>query len=359
MVPGGPGLASALPYRAWRRRAVALGLDAIMVEHRGVGLSRRDASGRDLTAADVTVEAVVDDLAAVLDDDDVERAVVYGASYGSYLAQAFAMRHPERVAALVLDSPMLSVVDDVAAVRAHRRRQLWDGEEPALAEAAAAVRELGSRAVTMELMTELTAVVTVVHEVAGPDVLRRLVTARGQGRLRWLWSMLAEVGVSEASESVQRYLVEPDLVAGIAYGELGFGQPPDGGPLDMQLIHAGVAAGQPAYAGEPFDLVAGLQRTTVPVVVLSGERDLTTPRPIAARAAALAPQGLLVELPDTGHSALDVHREASLFVARAAADGDVDRLRDPAVLDRLRQLPHRGLAPLAGAALSAVVRATT
>ncbi|WP_180357587.1 alpha/beta fold hydrolase [Streptomyces sp. NP160] len=359
VVPGGPGLASAVPYRTWRRRAAALGIDALMVEHRGVGLSRRDAAGRDLPVSAVTVEAVVDDLAAVLDDDDVERAVVYGASYGTYLAQAFAVRHPRRVAALVLDSPMLSVVDDVAAVRAHRRRLLWDGEEPALAGAAAAVRELGSRARSVELMAELTAVVTLVHELAGPDAVRRLVTARGRGRVRWLWSRLAELGASEASESVQRFLVEPDLVAGIAYRQLGFGQPPDGGPLDPQLIHVEAARNQPAFAGEPFDLVEGLRRAAFPVVVLSGERDLTTPRPIAVRAAGLAPQGLLVELPATGHSALDVHREASLFVARAVADGVTDRLRDPAELRRLHRLPHRGLSPLAGAALRALVRVAT
>lgn len=352
VLPGGPGLASAVPYRTWRRRAAALGVDALMVEHRGVGLSRRDAAGHDLPVAAVTVEAVVDDLAAVLDDDDVERAVVYGASYGTYLAQAFAVRHPQRVAALVLDSPMLSTVDDVAAVRAHRRRLLWDGEEPDLAGAAAAVRELGSRGRSVEMQAELTAVVTLVHESAGPEAVERLVAARARGRLRWLWTWLAALGASEAAESGQRFVVEPDLVAGIAYGQLGFGQPPDGGPLDPQLIHAEVARSRPRFAGEPFDLVEGLRRSTWPVVVVSGERDLTTPRPVAERAAALAPQGLLVPLPATGHSALEVHREASLYVARAVADGDLDRLRDTAALHRL---PRRGLSPLAGAVLRSLV----
>lgn len=362
VVPGGPGLASAVPYRTWRRRAAALGIDALMVEHRGVGLSRRDAAGRDLPVSAVTVESVVDDLVAVLDDDDVERAVLYGASYGTYVAQAFAVRHPDRVAALVLDSPMLSVVDDVAAVRAHRRRLLWDGEDPALAGVAAAVRELGSRAAgrdrqqQAEMARELTAVVTLVHEFAGPAALERLLRARARGRLRWLWSRLADLGASEASESVQRFVMEPDLVAGIAYGQLGFGQPPDGGPLDPQLIHAEAATHQPAFAGEPFDLVAGLRRAAFPVVVVSGERDLTTPRPVAERVVSLAPQGLLVALPATGHSALEVHREASLFVARAVADGDLDRLRDPAPLHRL---PRRGLSPLAGAALRALVSVTS
>ncbi len=302
------------------------------------------------------MEAVVDDLAAALDDAGVERAVVDGASYGTYLAQAFAARYPERVAALVLDSPMLSAVDDLAAVRAHRRRLLWDGDEPSTARAAAAVRELGARATSRELMTELSAVVALVHEFAGPAVLRRLVVARGRGRLRWLWSQLAALGASEASASVQRFVVEPDLVAGIAYGQLGFGLPPDGGPLDPQLIHVEAATTQPAFAGEPFDLVAALRRVDVPVVVISGDRDLTTPRPVAERVVSLAPHGLLVPLPDTGHSALEVHPEASLFVARAVADGDLDRLRDPTALARL---PRRGLSHLGSTALRVTVALVT
>jgi len=359
VIPGGPGLASAVPYRRWRSRAAALGIDAVMVEHRGVGLSRLDDAGRDLPRSAVTVEAVVDDLAAVLDDAGVERAVVDGASYGTYLAQAFAARHPERVAALVLDSPMLSVAGDLAAVRAHRRRLLWDGGEPSTERAAAAVRELGARTTTTDLMTELTAVVQATYELAGPEVLRRLVVARGRGRLRWLWPQLAALGASEASTSVQRFVNEPDLVAGIAYGQLGFGLPPDGGPLDPQLIHAAAAATQPAFAGEPFDLVAALRRTDVPVVVISGDRDLTTPRPVAERVVSLARNGLLVTLPGTGHSALDVHPEASLLVARAVADGDLDRLRGAAAAAALARLPRRGLAHLGSTALRTLVEVGT
>lgn len=45
VIPGGPGLASALPYRGLRRDATAQGLDLVMMEHRGVGLSRFDVDG--------------------------------------------------------------------------------------------------------------------------------------------------------------------------------------------------------------------------------------------------------------------------------------------------------------------------
>ncbi|GAB3673165.1 hypothetical protein [Saccharopolyspora tripterygii] len=42
VLPGGPGLASVLPYRPLRADATARGMDTIMIEHRGVGLSRTD-----------------------------------------------------------------------------------------------------------------------------------------------------------------------------------------------------------------------------------------------------------------------------------------------------------------------------
>ncbi|WP_187352056.1 alpha/beta fold hydrolase [Allosaccharopolyspora coralli] len=44
LVPGGPGLASVLPYWNLRSKATARGLDVIMMEHRGVGLSRQDTA---------------------------------------------------------------------------------------------------------------------------------------------------------------------------------------------------------------------------------------------------------------------------------------------------------------------------
>jgi len=48
--------------------------------------------------------AAADDLAAVLDRLDVPVVSLYGDSYGTYFAQAFAVRHPERVRAVVLDA---------------------------------------------------------------------------------------------------------------------------------------------------------------------------------------------------------------------------------------------------------------
>lgn len=97
-----------LTYRSLRSAAATRNLDLIMVEHRGVGLSRQDPNGTDLPPEALTVDQVVADLAAVLDDCGVDRAVVYGSSYGTYLAQGLGVRHPDRVAGMVLDSPILT-----------------------------------------------------------------------------------------------------------------------------------------------------------------------------------------------------------------------------------------------------------
>ncbi|WP_432541612.1 alpha/beta fold hydrolase [Kineococcus sp. SYSU DK002] len=342
VVPGGPGLASVLPYWSLRSAAARRGLDVVMVEHRGVGLSRRDHHGRDLPPADVTVEDAADDLAAVLDAQHVDRAVVYGSSYGTYVAQAFGVRHPRRVAAMVLDSPLLSVTGDLADSRAHRRRLLWDGPGPT----ARAVHAADAPA------AELAAVVQAVHEFAGPDVLRRLLTARARGRLGRTWRLLTHAG--DLGERVVRFVDEPDLVAGIAYGQLGFGLPPDGGPLDPQLPPAAVAPSRPDYRGEPYDLPALLPGFTWPTVVVSGEWDLRTPPPVAERLTGLLPRGVLLRLDRLGHSALDSHQLAALLVAAAAVAGTTDRL--PALAPRISALPRRGPSRFLGAAVSAAVR---
>ena len=117
IIPGGPGVASVQMYRGLRRRAAAAGLDVIMIEHRGVGMSRHDDSGANLPPEALTVNQVVDDVAAVLDDAHVDSAVIYGTSYGTYIAAGVGVRHPGRVRAMILDSPLLSRHDIVIVRR--------------------------------------------------------------------------------------------------------------------------------------------------------------------------------------------------------------------------------------------------
>ena len=120
--PGYPSIDSADGYLFMlgplRRRH-----DMIVVDNRGTGRSGaincpRLQAGKGVYAREVGrcarklgraanaygTGAAADDLAAVLDRLRVPVVDVYGDSYGTYFAQAFAVRHPERVRAVVLDA---------------------------------------------------------------------------------------------------------------------------------------------------------------------------------------------------------------------------------------------------------------
>ncbi|MBP2478128.1 pimeloyl-ACP methyl ester carboxylesterase [Crossiella equi] len=332
VIPGGPGLASVLPFARFRAEALARGLDVVMVEHRGVGLSRTDDAGDPLPAEALTVHQVVDDLAAVLEAEGIEQAVVVGSSYGTYLAQGLGVRHPRLIAGMVLDSTMLTARDWVVR-RAELRRRYWDGDDPATATSARRLRALVrtgrlDAASTGEVVQRL-------HENGGPLLVRRVLDRVAEGRGDRLWQWVAELGGRDEDAGVPLYF-EADPVSVLAYRELGYAPEPDGLPLDVNLGLAPHARRYPRFAGEPFDLPAALPGFDWPLVVLSGEYDLRTPGVLAAQAAALAPHGVLVPLARTGHAALSTHPLALLTTAASVAAGAHHRL--PALAGRLAAL---------------------
>jgi 3-oxoadipate enol-lactonase len=81
----------------WRTVPVLVeaGLRVIAFDNRGVGRSER-------VPGPYTVAEMADDAVSVLDAAGVDRAHVYGISLGGMIAQEVALRHPERVRALVL-----------------------------------------------------------------------------------------------------------------------------------------------------------------------------------------------------------------------------------------------------------------
>lgn len=316
IIPGGPGAASIGHYRNLRRRATAAGLDVIMVEHRGVGMSRHDDAGADLPAEALTIEAAVDDIAAVLDDAGVESAVVYGTSYGSYLAGGMGVRHPDQVHAMVLDSPLLCA-DDIDAVRDATRAVLWDGADPSTEGLARRVRGLAADGQLTPWVVQLA---TGLYGLVGPEVLEQqlelLLTGRGL-----LWGAIGH-STKLLFESKTPYRHEPDLVEHIGYQELNYAPEPDGLPLDPALAYRESATGDPDFVAEPFDLVAAMPGFGWPTVVISGGRDLITPPAIAQRVAGLIPDAELLELPSAGHSVLDMRESAALTIAAAVCAGE-------------------------------------
>lgn len=332
VIPGGPGMASIHPYQALRKHAAALGLDVVMVEHRGVGMSRRDDAGRDLPAAAITVDQAVDDLGAVLDDIGADRAIVYGTSYGTYLAAGLGVRHRDRIHAMVLDSPLLSV-GDIAAARQAIRGLLLGGDESGAEQLAAKMHRLVDSGTFDSLYGQVAATA---YEYGGPPLLERLLELRLSGH-PLLWGVLRQI----ATRSMRNipYRNEVDLVNRIAFRELDYAGEPDGLPLDpAEALRAVAGPGPlPEFEGEPYDLVAEMPGFDWPTVVVSGQRDMTTPPAVAERIAALIPGAVLVKLRTAAHSALDTRESAALRIARSVVDGRAGDL--PVHADELDALP--------------------
>ncbi len=349
VIPGGPGLASVVPYAPTREQGQRRGLDVVMVEHRGVGFSRRDATGADLPPEALTLELVVADLAAVLDTEGIERVVVYGSSYGSYVAQLFGLRHPDRVAGMVLDAPMVRAGEH-GPRRDHLRSLLWHGDTPETARAAAMLRAcIEDGRIDADTATE---VVQQCYEFAGVCTLERLLEMRAAGRAERLWDHLADLARQETTRTVPN-VMEFDLVDRIAFRELRYAPEPDGQPLDVDLPFAAHADRAEPFEAEPADLVAALPGFAWPIAVVRGERDLRSPSAVVDLITAAAPDTVRVTLPGSGHSILDQHPLAALHIAHAVQVGGHARL--PALAERLAALPRPAGARAHGMILAATV----
>ncbi|OBA61178.1 alpha/beta hydrolase [Mycobacterium sp. 1100029.7] len=333
IIPGGPGVASLQVYKGLRRRAALAGLDVIMIEHRGVGMSRHDDSGADLPPEAITVDQVVDDVAAVLDDAKVDSAVIYGTSYGTYIAAGVGVRHPGRVHAMILDSPLLSR-HDIAIVRDAVRGLLFDGDSPETASLAPKVRKLVNDGVMSGAAGEIA---TTIYAYGGAPLLDRELDLLLSGR-KALWRALSRMSAVVSLNVAYRH--EVDLVSRIAFRELDYAAEPDGLPLDPAVAIREIMDTTEVFESEPYDLVAEMPKFTWPTVVISGGRDLVTPRAVAEQVASLVPRAVLLVLPTTAHSAVDFREPAALTIAAAVCRGDIDALagRGPA-LDLLPSRP--------------------
>ncbi|EFG74855.1 hydrolase, alpha/beta domain protein [Mycobacterium parascrofulaceum ATCC BAA-614] len=332
IIPGGPGVASVQMYKGLRRRAAAAGLDVIMIEHRGVGMSRHDDSGADLPPEAITVNQVVDDIAAVLDDAHVDSAVIYGASYGTYVAAGFGVRHPARVRAMILDSPLLSR-HDIVIVRRAIRRVLLRGDSPETAALAPKMRKLVDAGAMTPAATQ---VVATIYGYGGADLLERELDLLLDGRKLLWWAMSRFTTLGNLP-----YRYEEDLVSRIAFRELDYAAEPDGLPLDPAVAEREARTQTATFEDEPYDLVAEMPHFGWPTAVVSGGRDLITPPAVAERVASLVPHAVLLKLPTMAHSALDFREAAAIAIARAVWRGEIDSLAAQApALDALPARPE-------------------
>jgi pimeloyl-ACP methyl ester carboxylesterase len=79
--------------------------------HRVIAYDAR-GHGRSGPGSEYGYDVLARDLLAVLDDRDVERAVLAGASMGAHTLVRFALEHPDRAAALVIVTPAFDPDDD-------------------------------------------------------------------------------------------------------------------------------------------------------------------------------------------------------------------------------------------------------
>jgi 3-oxoadipate enol-lactonase len=81
----------------WRRNIPHLAAECFVIayDHRGNG-------GSEAPDAPATMTTFVDDCLAVMDELRIERAHLYGQSFGGFVAQELGLTHPERVRSLIL-----------------------------------------------------------------------------------------------------------------------------------------------------------------------------------------------------------------------------------------------------------------
>jgi pimeloyl-ACP methyl ester carboxylesterase len=343
--PGQGGVAFVSRVRA-RMRAVLRRYRLVMLDQRGTGAHalRCPALQRAMGTSDLTVpprgavEAcarklgerrrfystsdTVADLEALRVALGADKLALNGTSYGTFVAERFAIAHPDRVSRLVLDSVVPAAgldgleVDgmrEVARVlRAACRAEHCPGD-PA-ADLAAVVR---ARHDGPELYDTLVAMS--VGAPSFPGVLAALRAARrgDAGRLERI------VRSVRSAQRAPAGVLSQGLHAATICADL---RPPWGGsaaPLagrEAALRRAAVAA-DPA----PFDRATvtgnGVALTClrwpptpappaprtgdlppVPTLLLAGGRDLSTPLPWAREQRAHTPNGKLVVVPDSGHS---------------------------------------------------------
>ena len=285
-----PSDGSPLFYESWGERGHTtpallcdgIGCDGYVWRHLRVDLADRHCvhphyRGHGRTApprdpARVTIEDLADDLACVLDDALIDRAVLIGHSMGVQVALETYRRHVERVAGLVL----------VCGAASHPLRTFR-----------------GSAALEEWLPT----IQKWIHRV--PGVINRVTRAVLPTRLAYEVASRLEI---------RRELIEPSdfmpYLEGMAR-------------VDARLFVAMLSS---AGSHSAEDL---LPRVMVPTLVVAAGRDGFTPPERSRAIAAAVPHAELLEIPDASHTAPIEHPDLVNLAVRDFLARRIDGLRDP------------------------------
>jgi pimeloyl-ACP methyl ester carboxylesterase len=96
--------------RMWLDQARALSdqFQVIVPDQRGFGKARHLADGLD----EISIDQSADDIAQLLTELSIDKAVIAGISRGGYVSLAFARRHPERLLGLMLFDTRATPADE-------------------------------------------------------------------------------------------------------------------------------------------------------------------------------------------------------------------------------------------------------
>jgi pimeloyl-ACP methyl ester carboxylesterase len=265
------------------------------------------------------------------------RLTLDGVSYGSFVAERYALTYRSRVARMVLDSVVpqqgvdplyLAAIQATARVLRDACVQQGCSQDPASDVRAVINRYRDGPQLLNALVAESVAVPSFI-EVLGP--LRRAADGHPESLDRFLTALPSYE--SAPADQLSQGLHESTLCLDLAAPWNPAAPPAARGqtlkhivdgltardlfPFDrFTAYHNGLAQGclqwpatkPPAvYDGNP-----SAELPPVPVLLLAGERDLSTPLPWAREEAAKAPDGRLVVVPGVGHSVQSRARSRSV-----------------------------------------------
>lgn len=269
---GGPGAGAAPAHRRFFDPAH---YRIIIFDQRGAG--RSTPLGE---LADNTTDRLVEDMELLRAHLGIERWVVFGGSWGSTLALAYAQAHPERVRALILRGVFLCRQSEV--------EWFLYGVRTVFPEPWRAFAEFIPAEERSDLLEAY------YRRLTDPDPAVHMPAARS-------WSIY--------EGACSTLLPNPDTVA--AFGE-------DRMALGLARIEAHFFKHE--VRSGPRDLVRGVERIRhIPATIVQGRYDMVCPVVSADELARAWPEAHYVVVPDAGHSAMEPGIRAQLVTATERA----------------------------------------